>query len=246
MKGIIPRVTEFCKQHASGILTLLGAGGVIATTAMAIRATPKADRLIKKAKWDAEEFGVKDYIVVAGPIYIPTILMGTATITCIFGSHVVSNREQAALMSAYTMLNESFKMYKSKLIELYGEEADRKIRDEIVLQNCAYHQLDMDEPDEKVLWFDPLSGNTICRYEKEIIDAEYHFNRNFILMGEQSLNDFYEFLGMPTVDSGDVVGWSLDNDNGYLWIDFEHHLVNRDDGGTPIYEIDILFSPEPL
>ena len=100
----------------------------------------------------------------------------------------------------------------------------------------------MDAPDDKVVFYEELSGESIVCYEREIMDAEYHLNRNFALRGYAALNEFYEFLGLPKTDYGDAVGWSMSY--GYSWIDFEHRLINRDDGGTPIYSIDMIFPPD--
>ena len=81
------------------------------------------------------------------------------------------------------------------------------------------------------------------RYEREIIDAEYHLNRNFVLRGYAPLNEFYEFLGLPKTEYGEMVGWTISD--GYYWIDFEHRLISRDDGGADMYAIDMIFPPEP-
>ena len=51
--------------------------------------------------------------------------------TCIFGSNVLNKRQQASLASAYALLDTSFKEYKKKVIDLYNEEADIEIRNEI-------------------------------------------------------------------------------------------------------------------
>ena len=74
------------------------------------------------------------------------------------------------------------------------------------------------------------------------MDAEYHLNRNFVQRGYASLNEFYEFLGLPQTKYGDEVGWTCTD--GYCWIDFEHRLISRDDGGTEVYAIDMLFPPD--
>lgn len=145
-------------------------------------------------------------------------------------------------MSSYVLLNNYHKEYRKKLTELYGEEADIKIRTEMARSNCAYHRLGLDVPDEKVIFYDEISGDSITCYEREIMDAEYHLNRNFILRGYASLNEFYSFLGLPQTRYGETVGWS--SVNGYDWIDFEHTLISKDDGGTDIYSIDMLFLPD--
>ena len=49
--------------------------------------------------------------------------------------NVLSKRQQAALTSAYALLNDSYNNYKDKLKELYGEEAHQKIVDAIAAEN---------------------------------------------------------------------------------------------------------------
>ena len=82
------------------------------------------------------------------------------------------------------------------------------------------------------------------RYEREVIDAEYHFNRNFTMRGYAFLNEFYEFLGLPMTEYGRIAGWSMSS--GIMWVDFEHRLIDNDDGGTACYSIDMVFPPEVL
>ena len=122
-------VQRFIKRNASTILTCLGAVGVVSTAVMAVKATPKAMSLIDDAM---EEKGDKlttwEKIVVAGPTYAPAVITGAATIACIFGSNVISKHQQASLMGAYALLDNSYKEYKKKVDELYGEEAGEHVR----------------------------------------------------------------------------------------------------------------------
>ena len=106
---------------------------------------------------------------------------------------------------------------------------------------CNFHPLGVVEPDRKVIFYEEVSGESIARYEREVMDAEYHLNRNFVLRGVASLNEFYAFLGLPETRYGDEVGWTVAD--GYSWIDFEHRLVSRDDGGDDVCVIDMLFPP---
>ena len=230
----------------STILSCVSAVGVITTAVLAAKTTRKAyflyDELKKKKAEHDEEPTVIDIVKEVGPVYIPSVLMGAATIVCIFGANVLNQQQQARLMSSYVLLNNYYKEYRKKLTELYGEEADIKIRTEMTRSNCAYHRLGLDVPDEKVIFYDEISGDSITCYEREIMDAEYHLNRNFVLKGYASLNEFYSFLGLPQTRYGETVGWS--SADGYYWIGFEHRLISRDDGGTDIYSIDMLFPPD--
>lgn len=232
------------KGYSSIILTCIGAAGVIATAIMTAKATPKAIRLLGDAADEKGDDLTKTEIVRAtAPAYIPAAIMGAATITCIFGANALNKKQQAAITSAYALLNNYHKEYRKKLMELHGKEADEEIRRAMVREHCGYHQIGIDTPDVMATFYDEISGESITCYEREIMDAEYHLNRNFVLRGYASLNEFYSFLGLPQTDHGDKVGWSTTD--GYYWIDFEHNLVSRDDGGPDIYSIDMIFPPNP-
>lgn len=239
---ILYRSKAFLHRNSPTILTCIGAVGVVVTTVSAVRATPKAAKLLEEAaQKKGEELTKVEVVTIAAPIYIPTAVTGAATLACIFGANILNQRNQASLASAYALLNDYHKRYRSKLIELHGKEADEEIRNEIVRTRCDYHQIGIDIPDSKMTFYDEISGETFVRYEREVMDAEYHLNRNFVLRGYASLNEFYEFLGLPKTEYGEAVGWSIVD--GYSWIDFEHRLITKDDGGSDIYAIDALFAP---
>lgn len=130
----------YLRKASPTILSGLGAAGVIVTSVLAVRATPKALRKIRadsKAnhKGDPEAYSKLEAVKSAWVCYIPAAISGTATIFCIFGANVLSKHQQAALTSAYALLNDSYNNYKDKLRELYGEEAQQKrLRTCILLQ----------------------------------------------------------------------------------------------------------------
>ena len=66
-----------------------------------------------------------------------------------------------------------------------------------------------------------------------MIKAEYELNREMALYGGVYLNKFYELLGIPTIEEGNTLGWSLgmlsDIHRSY-WIEFDHDKVVMDDG----------------
>ena len=74
--------------------------------------------------------------------YIPTAAFGLSTIACIMGANALNSRKQAALTSAYALINQSYKEYKDKLKELYGEEAHNAIVDSIVSEKCKRRTFD--------------------------------------------------------------------------------------------------------
>ena len=76
-----------------------------------------------------------------------------------------------------------------------------------------------------------------------ILNAQYHLNRNLIIKGQVTMNDYYHMLGLPTSTSGDVVGWGDEFlDSGALWIDFDNFESVSDDG----LEVTVIsFKDEP-
>lgn len=241
MKGLLAKSQLFAKRHGSTILTVMGGVGVIVTTVTAVKATPKAVRLLEEAKEEkGEELTKIEKVKTVGSIYIPTIVMGMGTITCIFGANVLNKRTQAALVSAYALVDNSYKEYKQKLKELYGEEAHEEIVNAIAVEKarevgitasnlCTNTCLtDSDSCGEPVLFYDEWSNRYFESTIEQVIVAEYHTNRNFTLRGYLFLNEFYSFLGLDETDYGTKVGWCVEDD--LFWIDFHHHKATMDDG----------------
>lgn len=241
MNGLLVKSQLFVKRHGSTILTVMGGVGVIATTVTAVKATPKAVRLLEEAKEEkGEELTKIEKVKTVGSIYIPTIVMGVGTITCIFGANVLNKRTQAALISAYALVDNSYKEYKQKLKELYGEEAHEEIVNAIAVEKarevgitannlCTKTCLTDDEScGEPVLFYDEWSSRYFESTIEQVITAEYHLNRNFVLRGFVTLNEFYSFLGLEETDYGNTVGWSVEDE--FYWVDFHHNKVVLDDG----------------
>ena len=153
MNNLVNVSKSFLKRNASTILTCIGTAGVIATSIAAVKATPKAEMLLREAE---EEKGDKltplEMVQTAGPVYIPSLLIGVSTIACIFGANVLNTRQQATLMSAYGLLDTSYKEYSKKVKELYGEEADNKVKEEVTKEH--YTEIPETIPEGKQLFFD--------------------------------------------------------------------------------------------
>ena len=132
MTNLLQSTKGFCKRNATTILTSVGAVGVVSTAVLAVKATPKALQKLEVAKEEkGEELTKLEKVKVAGVHYIPAVLVGMSTIACIFGADRLNKRKQAALMSAYTMLNSAYSEYKDKVNELYGEDARHKVQQAI-------------------------------------------------------------------------------------------------------------------
>lgn len=244
MNNLLSKSQSFIKRNSATILTCVGAAGVIATTVTAVKATPKALVLLEKAKEEkGEELSKFETFKIAAPVYIPTILLGASTLACIFGANVLSTRGQASLMSAYALADSSYKDYRKKVDELYGEEAGAQIRAE--LAKDKYEEEPVKVEDGNRLYYDFYSRQYFEASPFEVQRAEYEINKTLMLDDAVFLNDWYKLTGADQLEHGYDFGWSTStNMEAYwqTWIDFHHEKVVMDDGLECII---ITFAQEP-
>lgn len=216
----------FLRRNSPTILTFLGAAGVVATSIAAAKATPKAMALLEKTKEEkGEELTKLEMVKVAGPAYIPAIAIGASTIACIFGANALNKKTQASIMSAYALLDTSYKQYKSKVKELYGENSDRNVKKEIAKDKFKDNDININN--EKILFFDFYSLRYFESTERLVLKAENRVNELLKLYGRASLNDFYESLGMPTAYTGYELWWNVQKCPS---VEFTHDITTMDDG----------------
>jgi hypothetical protein len=244
-------VQLFIKKNASTILTCVGAAGVVATAVLAVNETPKAMSLLDDAMEEKGESLTKwEKVKIAGPAYAPAIITGAATIACIFGSNVLSKQHQASLASAYALIDKSYREYKNKTDELYGEESGKQIRGEIAKDKYTGDGLLSDNTKE--LFFDFHSGQYFQSTKEEIMFAFYETNRKMILDNSVPLSYYYELVGIETKPEHDLVGWSwgpMEEMYWHSWIEFELEDIVIDEGeeheGMEVTIVHMPLSPFP-
>lgn len=108
MNKLVYRSKRLLGKNTPTILTVVGGEGVIATTVTAAKATPKAIDILEKARNEkGEELTKLEVVKLAGPVYIPSVIIGVSTIACIAGANILNKRQQAALMSVYALADKS-------------------------------------------------------------------------------------------------------------------------------------------
>lgn len=232
------------KKNAPTIMSITAGVGVVVTSVLSGRATVKANEKIKKHhKETGEPLTKVETVIKVAPAYILPATSAAITILCIFGSNFLNQKRQAAIAGAYIFLDKSFKEYKKKVKEIYGENADEKIEEEIAEDH--YEMAPLKKDDSKELFYDLFSKRFFESTKEAVMAAEYHFNRNFILKETIFLNELYDFLGLSQVPYGDCIGWDLylaGDFYGYKWIDFNHCRKKLKDGREYIV-IEYEYSP---
>ena len=256
----------YLKRSSPTILTCVGAIGVVTTSVLAVKATPKAIMLIEQAEVEKSlslgqgsesvdgQLTTLEIVRATWQCYIPAALVGLSTIACIFGANVLSKRNQTSLVSAYALLNQSYQQYRNAAKAVYGNDADSKIKAQMAkdtyvsADGYSLYSADMDPESEQILCYDLFSKRYFTSTMAAVLNAQYHVNRNFTLRGWSDLNELYDFLGLEEHSGGDVIGWSADEmlESGLApWIEFENRLVKMDDG-LECYIISTLFKPTVL
>lgn len=195
----------------------------------------------------------KEILLLTWKLYIPTISIGSVTLICIIGSNLLSYKNQKTLIGAYTLLDKTYNDYRNKLIELQGDEIDKNIIDSISIEKAedtyissqcyikSCNLIPNSSNVKTVLFYDAFSERYFETSLEQVLNAEYHINRNFALRGYSLLNEFYDFLGISHVEMGDDLGWAP-TDEGIYWIDF-NHLESYTKDGTPYIIIEMIFEP---
>lgn len=245
------------RRSSPTILICVSAVGVVATAVLAAKAAPKAKLLLEQAEAEkGEELTNLEKVRTAGRVYIPAAVTGVLTITCMFSANTLSRKSQAALSSAYVLLDQSFRRYQGKVKELFGEDAHKRVVNEIMAEDVENvsvtaqggffnSSLDFGVDNEVTRrFYDSFSGRAFNSTIEKVIQAEYHLNRNFCIHGAASVSEFYEFLGLP--DESEVnkaIGWDCADE--LYWVDFNHSITRLDDG-FEYCVIDFVFDPAPI
>lgn len=267
------------QKKSPEILVVAGIAGVVVSTVMACRATTKASKVAEQTASDiedirtAEENGVtkagesysaedtrNDLVQVYvhtgiqyAKLYAPAVLMGAASITCILASHKILKKRNVALAAAYATLDQSFKDYRGRVLDRFGEQVEKELRYNIKAKEIESTVVDENGKEKKVKetvdvadeGWDPSKYSPYARIFDEghpsyMKDAEQ--NRFYLLArqaqandrlksrGHLFLNEVYEMLGFPLTKAGAVVGWIYDPKTpmGDNFVDFGIFEVRRE------------------
>lgn len=253
-KAIVKRSPE--------ILTGLGVAGLVTTTVLAVKATPKALRLIEMAEdhgigitskngdpdWERRPLTKLETVKVAWKPYIPAAVTGAVSIACIIGASSVHARRNAALATAYQLSTTALSEYKEKVVETIGEEKEKVIREKIAQDRIDKNPIKESIEKEtvvigsgEVLFLEPVSmqcfKSDIESVRKILNDINFRLTTG---MEEYiSLSEFYDEIGLPHTSISDDIGWNLGRD-GQLEADF---LAAKTTDGRPCLMLDYMVKP---
>jgi len=260
------------KKYSPEILLFLGITGVITSTVMACKRTLKVNDILEEKKNNIELVNKhlndetrKDYTekdcrkdlaiinVQTGikivKLYSPAVLLGTASILSILQGHNILRKRNIAIAAAYATIDNSFKKYRSNVVERFGKNIDNELRYNIKAKEIEEETIDEkgkkkiekkeitvidgNQTSDYARFFDECSTN----WEK---DAEYNLmflrrqqeyaNELLKSRGHLFLNEVYDMLGIQRSKAGQVVGWIYDEKNpkGDNYVDFNIYNIKNE------------------
>lgn len=247
MANFIKSTRLFVDKHSPEILTGFGIAGMITTTVLAVKATPKALTLIEKKKKekDVDKLPVVDVVKTAWKPYVPAAVTGVCSVGCLIGASSVNIRRNAALATAYKLSETALAEYREKVVETVGEAKEHLIREKVSKEKVEKNPVNAGD----VIITD--KGNTLCydvisgRYFRSDIDrikrAANELNRRMLTdaFGYISVNEFYDELDLEHIGVGDDLGWNVST--GLIDIELGSCLAAD---GTPCVVIDYAVAPK--
>lgn len=259
------------QKYSPEILVATGIVGGIAAAVLACKATTKASAIVEKSKKDIEvvhglvddpkheytkEDSKRDLTIIYAQTgvkllrqYAPALTLGGLSIACILSGNNILRKRNVALATAYTTVDTSFRNYRDRVIERFGEELDKELR-----YNIKAKEIEETTVDEKgkekttkrvVQVADPNQHSLYARFFEDgqtgwTKDAEHNLwylrqmqnmaNDKLKTQGYLFLNDVYDMLDIPKTKIGQVVGWIYDENNteGDNFVDFGIYDIHKE------------------
>ena len=273
MMNIYNNSRNMVQKHSPEILAGVGVVGVVASTVMACKATMKLNDILEESKETRDkirevesnpryeeqyshEDAKKDLTInytqtglKIAKLYAPAVILGSASLGCLLASNDILRKRNAALSAAYMTVDKSFKEYRSRVAERFGEEVEKEIRYNIKAEEIETTVVNEDGSEttikETVNMMDPNLYSDYAKFFDEANpnwknDPEYNLmflksqqqyaNDLLKARGRLFLNEVYDMLGIDRTKAGQVVGWVYNKENpiGDNFVDFGIYDMSKE------------------
>lgn len=228
IEKLIKSTSHVISKNSAALLNISAIGGLVSTVVLAVRATPKAYAIIDNTEYPLSK---PEIIKQTWKLYVPALIVGSASIASIIFLNNLSTRKTAALATLLTLSETAAKEYSAKVVEMIGTKENIKIIDTIakdkIEKNPVSENLVMLTGKGEVLCYDAMSGRYF-KSDVEKIRQEVN-NLNELLLSDDrvTLNEFYDAIGLPNIRLGDDMGWLVDR--GLMEVTFSAQLSENNE-----------------
>jgi hypothetical protein len=244
---IAKRLGKVASDNSPAILTAIGVAGTVMTALSTAKASFKAGEIIhdEQLRRDSEArtnddllpLDFREIFDLTWKLYVPAVGTGIMTIACIVAANRIGTRRTAALASAYAVSQETFKEYKSKVIEHLGKDKEQKVRDEITRDRVEKN------PPPQIInagktcqVHDEYTGRWFTSSMDALKQAEIDINFQIINEGHATLSDFWRLLGVTHAAICDEIGWNTERK-------LELDIGSTIEDSIPIFTLDFRTVP---
>ena len=244
------------KKHSPTILAIAGTVGVVTSGVMACKATTKLSTIIDEHHDNVDE--IHDYIEENGfsdkytekdsnkdltivyaqtgvklvKLYAPSVILGTVSLAAMLGSNHILRKRNIALTAAYTTAAKTFRTYRDRVVDRFGEGLDEELRYGIKTKEIEETVTDEKGKEKKVkktvdvVNIEDIDGYSRLFYEGNPgWDNDPRFTRMYLLSqlkyantllkkrGYLTLNEVYKMLGFSLIPDGQIMGWFYDEEH---------------------------------
>ena len=269
IKNLVNKAKLSVIKHGPQLMIIGGVTATVVGTVMACKATLNVSDILDEAKdnldkihmvedRNLEEYTEQDAVKDKTIVYtqttlkmiknyaLPAAIMGAGIASILAGNKIMKQR-YAALSAAYATLDSSFKGYRERVKERFGEQVENEIRYNLRAEKMIVTDEDGNTTEKEVYvaptdingyspyaqffdigntyWEDDLSSRMMF-----LKAQEQYANDLLVSRGYLYLNEVYENLGLNKTKAGQIVGWIYDpehNDVGDNYVDFGIYNVNH-------------------
>ena len=266
------------KKHSPEILVVAGVAGTVLATVMACKATMKLPDILEEHKDTMDEVHkqvpeeevkkatVSTYVrtgLQVAKLYAPAATVGVLSIGSILASNDILRKRNVALTAAYATLDKSFKEYRERAINRFGEEVDYQLRtgttEKEVEETVTDEKGKEKKVKKKINVADPnATGSGYMKYftrsnpyweeDSQYLEMFLQSQQNFAndklhAEGHLTLNQVYQMLGFKDTKDGMIAGWIDDRNHPdsdcYIEFDYkEVYLPDENGNYQKAYSID--------
>ena len=261
------------KKHSPEILLAAGVIGAVVSAVMACKATTKLNGILDETKENldavhkaaedeslkekySEEDATKDTAIIyiqtgvkLAKLYGPAAVLGALSVANLIMSHKIMTKRCMEITTAYNTLYASYKQYRHRVVERFGERVDRELRYNIKAREIEETVIDEEGKETKVKKPVDVAGPLGYSEYARFFDESSHcwekngeYNLMFLRSQQQLANDklrsrgylflseVYEALGIQEDPASHVVGWVYDrgrDPEGDNYVDFGIQQLGR-------------------
>ena len=177
-----------------------------------------------------EELTPWESVCVGAEVYWKPIIYELCGITFIILAHNADIKRLGGAIAACKLSEKELNEYKDATIKTVGENKERLIRDSIIKNEINENPPNDNEviliEGGNTLFYDENSGRYFRSSMAKIESAVNAINRKLIVNYDIRLNDFYDEIGLPPIEIGDNLGWTIENTMDDIALTTTGHKMN--------------------